>query len=109
MYRYGRAIFMKLKLTSKDILEKEFKKSVKGYHIDQVDQFLDIIMEDYDQFETVIRELQEENQRLKDELAKGLAAEPRKPVQPQPTSNTNYDILRRLANLEKHVFGDKLS
>ena len=26
MYRYGRAIVMKLKLTSKDILEKEFKK-----------------------------------------------------------------------------------
>lgn len=109
MYRYGRAIRMKLKLTSKDILEKEFKKSVKGYHVDQVDQFLDLIMEDYDQFETVIRELQEENQRLKDELAKGLATEQRKPVHPQPTSNTNYDILRRLANLEKHVFGDKLS
>ena len=101
---YGRAITMNLKLTSKDILEKEFKKSVKGYHIDQVDQFLDIIMEEYEQFESVIRDLQAENQRLKAEIA----SETRKPVQPQPANNTNYDILRRLANLEKHVFGDKL-
>ena len=60
---------MDIKLTSKDILEKEFKKSVKGYNIDQVDQFLDQIMEDYDNFEQVINELKAENERLKDELS----------------------------------------
>ena len=60
---------MDIKLTSKDILEKEFKKSVKGYNIDQVDQFLDQIMEDYDNFEKVINELRIENERLKDELS----------------------------------------
>ncbi len=60
---------MDIKLTSKDILEKEFKKSVKGYNIDQVDQFLDQIMEDYDNFEKVINELRTENERLKDELS----------------------------------------
>ena len=95
---------MNIKLTSKDILEKEFKKSVKGYNIDQVDQFLDRIMEDYDNFEQVINELRAENERLKDELS-GSA----KKLSPQPsTSNMNYDILKRLANLEKAVFGDKL-
>ncbi len=32
-----------------------------------------------------------------------------KTTSPQPsTSNMNYDILKRLANLEKAVFGDKL-
>ena len=95
---------MDIKLTSKDILEKEFKKSVKGYNIDQVDQFLDQIMEDYDNFEKVINELRIENERLKDELS-GTT----KKTSPQPsTSNMNYDILKRLANLEKAVFGDKL-
>ena len=95
---------MDIKLTSKDILEKEFKKSVKGYNIDQVDQFLDRIMEDYDNFEQVLNELRAENERLKDELS----GSSRKPA-PQPsTSNMNYDILKRLANLEKAVFGDKL-
>lgn len=95
---------MDIKLTSKDILEKEFKKSVKGYNIDQVDQYLDQIMEDYDNFEKVINELRIENERLKDELS-GTT----KKTTPQPsTSNMNYDILKRLANLEKAVFGDKL-
>ena len=95
---------MDIKLTSKDILEKEFKKSVKGYNIDQVDQFLDQIMEDYDNFEQVINELKAENERLKDELS-GSA----KRTAPQPnTSTMNYDILKRLANLEKAVFGDRL-
>ncbi|WP_431029921.1 cell division regulator GpsB [Lysinibacillus sp. LZ02] len=95
---------MDIKLTSKDILEKEFKKSVKGYNIDQVDQFLDQIMEDYDNFERVINELKAENERLKEELSGSI-----RKSSPQPTtSNMNYDILKRVANLEKAVFGDKL-
>ena len=95
---------MDIKLTSKDILEKEFKKSVKGYNIDQVDQFLDQIMEDYDNFEQVINELRAENDRLKEELSSST----KKPSTQPSTSNMNYDILKRLANLEKAVFGDKL-
>ena len=96
---------MEIKLTANDILEKEFKKSVKGYHVDQVDQFLDQIMEDYQQFEAVIAELQQENVRLQEQLN----TSPRKPLPVQNAGTTNYDILKRLANLERHVFGDKLS
>lgn len=95
---------MDIRLTSKDILEKEFKKSVKGYNIDQVDQFLDQIMEDYDKFEEALNGLKAENERLKEELA----GSSRKPVAQPSTSNMNYDIIKRLANLEKAVFGDKL-
>jgi DivIVA domain-containing protein len=95
---------MDIKLTSKVILEKEFKKSVKGYNIDQVDQFLDQIMEDYDKFEEVLSALKAENERLKEELA----GSSKKPVTPPNTNNMNYDIIKRLANLEKAVFGDKL-
>lgn len=107
---YGRAMEMDIKFTANDILEKEFKKSVKGYHVDQVDKYLDEIMEDYQKFEAVIAELQQENMRLQEQLS----ARPRK-VEPeikqvqQPVATTNYDILKRLANLERHVFGDKLS
>ena len=43
---------MDIKLTADYILEKEFKKSMKGYNVDEVDQFLDIIREDYDAFAT---------------------------------------------------------
>lgn len=102
----GRAMSMDIKLSSKIILEKEFKKSMKGYHIDQVDQFLDQIMEDYDTFEKKVNELQAEIDRLKTELENST----RKTATPQPNlnTNTNFDILKRLSNLEKHVFGSKL-
>ena len=97
---------MEIKLNSKIILEKEFKKSMKGYNVDQVDQFLDQIMEDYDAFEKVVEELRAENKRLKEELEN--TASKRTQVQQSVTSNTNFDILKRLSNLEKEVFGSKL-
>ena len=98
---------MDIKLTADYILEKEFKKSMKGYNVDEVDQFLDIIREDYDAFATKIAALEEENARLKQEMSNTSR---KSPVTPPPTgtSNTNFDILKRLSNLEKHVFGSKL-
>lgn len=95
---------MEIKLNSKIILEKEFKKSVKGYNIEQVDQFLDEIMEDYDAFEKIIEELRAENKQLKEQLANST----KKQQVPNQIGSTNFDILKRLSNLEKHVFGSKL-
>ncbi|MCM3389028.1 cell division regulator GpsB [Ureibacillus chungkukjangi] len=97
---------MEIKLNSKIILEKEFKKAMKGYSVDQVDQFLDQIMEDYDVFEKIVEELRSENNRLKEELENNTAR--RTQVSPPAVGNTNFDILKRLSNLEKHVFGSKL-
>ena len=88
-------------LTPKDILEKEFKTSLKGYNKDEVDKFLDSIIKDYEQFTKRISELEAENQRLKNE-----AKQPSRPE--AQVGSTNYDILKRLSNLEKHVFGNKL-
>ena len=97
---------MDIKLTADYILEKDFKKSMKGYNVDEVDQFLHLIREDYDTFTAKINSLQEEIERLKQELSNSS----RKAVAtPQPAANsTNFDILKRLSNLEKHVFGNKL-
>ena len=39
---------MRMKLTAQQIVEKDFKKSMKGYNIDEVDTFLNIIIEDYE-------------------------------------------------------------
>lgn len=93
----------KLKLTAKEILEKEFKTSVRGYKQEDVDKFLDIIIKDYETMHMTIDELQQENLRLKKQLETSAR---RQPVQPAGT--TNFDILKRLSNLEKHVFGSKL-
>lgn len=93
----------KIKLTAKDILEKEFKTGVRGYKQEDVDKFLDIIIKDYEAMQQEIEELQAENARLK-KLSEETA---RKPVA-QTAGTTNFDILKRLSNLEKHVFGSKL-
>ncbi len=94
----------KVKLTAKDILEKEFKTGVRGYKQEDVDKFLDLIIKDYETFHQEIDELQQENLRLKKQLEE---AAKRQPVS-QPAGTTNFDILKRLSNLEKHVFGNKL-
>ncbi|RAK18949.1 DivIVA domain-containing protein [Anoxybacillus vitaminiphilus] len=92
----------RIKLTPKDILEKEFKISMRGYNQDEVDKFLDLIIKDYETFQQQIEELQQENMRLKRQLEE---AQKRQPAQ---AGTTNFDILQRLSNLEKHVFGSKL-
>lgn len=92
----------RIKLTAKDILEKEFKVSMRGYNQDEVDQFLDMVIKDYEAFHQEIEELQQENMRLKHQIQELQKR------QPAAMGTTNFDILQRLSNLEKHVFGNKL-
>jgi DivIVA domain-containing protein len=105
--QWGKCIEVKsmdnIKLTAKDILEKEFKSGIKGYKQEDVDKYLDLIIKDYEVFQQVIEDLRQENQRLRRQL------EDSNKKQPVPqTGTTNFDILKRLSNLEKHVFGSKL-
>ena len=65
----------KLNLTPDDILEKEFKIDTRGYRLKEVDQYLDLIIQDYQTFLDLIKkqdkeknELAEEVLRLKQEL-----------------------------------------
>ncbi|MBD1381649.1 cell division regulator GpsB [Metabacillus arenae] len=92
----------KIKLTAKEILEKEFKSTMRGYKQEDVDKYLDYIIKDYETFHQEIEELQQENLRLKKQLEESYKK------QPTQTNTTNFDILKRLSNLEKHVFGSKL-
>jgi len=95
----------KIKLTAKDILEKEFKTAMRGYKPEEVDQFLDLIIKDYETLHQEIEELQHENMRLKRQVEDSS----KRPQTPTTTAGTtNFDILKRLSNLEKHVFGSKL-
>ena len=98
-------------LTAKDILQKEFNRSMRGYNTAEVDEYLDSIIRDYDSFQKDVAYLKNENERLiskVDELSKQLALA-KKNVPTSPGSGvTNFDILKRLSNLEKHVFGSKI-
>jgi len=100
----------KITLTIQDILDKEFKIDATGYRMQEVDQFLDIIIRDYNEYNNTIKKLIEENNKLNDdnnslkqeirslqsiiEAAKGGEKEV-----------TNIDLLRRISKLEKIVLG----
>ena len=44
----------KITLTMQDILEKEFKIDARGYRLQEVDKFLDIIIKDYNEYNNII-------------------------------------------------------
>ncbi|OTN76509.1 cell division protein DivIVA [Enterococcus sp. 8G7_MSG3316] len=96
----------------KDILQQEFKTKMRGYDPVEVDEFLDNIIKDYENYNKEILALQEENDRLNakvDQLSKNQAIASRVQQEaPKSQTVTNFDILKRLSNLEKEVFGKKL-
>ena len=101
-----------LNLTQDDILEKEFKIDTRGYRLKEVDQFLDLIIADYGTFIDVIKKQELEKDRLTEEIIRlkkqlrdaSVNAEIAKASQPSSNVN-NVDILKRLSNLEKVIFG----
>ena len=103
-----------LELTPTEILNHEFKSKMRGYDPEEVDGYLDLVIKDYQTYQENIDRLTADNTRLfnkVEELNRQLSASDSvKEVKPQQASAaTNYDILKRLSNLERHVFGAKLS
>lgn len=92
----------RVQFSGKEILEKDFKTAMRGYNQAEVDEFLDKVIQDYDAFYEEIERLQQENERLKKNTDQTTRTK---------TNNTNqqvnYDVLKRLSNLEKAVFGKK--
>lgn len=88
-----------------DIINKEFKVKMRGYDTVEVDYFLDLIIEDYNQYENELALLRKEVLNLRKQLDNQSSIAP---SQEESVGTTNYDILRRISNLEKHVFGVKL-
>lgn len=100
----------KILLTTKDILEKEFKIDTRGYRPQEVDKFLDIIMGDYTEYNRIIKRLDNdmkailnENARLKKEIRE---LKSQIEIASQNKGVTNVDILKRLSELEKVVYGE---
>ena len=100
--------------TAKDIFDQDFKKEVRGFSKVEVNEFLDDVIKDYETYAALVKELKEENARLREELAKKATTSPSVPESapkhefPQVTTTTNFDILKRLNRLEKEVFGKQV-
>ena len=99
-------------LTVKDILEKEFKIDTRGYRPQEVDKFLDVIIRDYEEMISIIKELEsdkksliDDNMHLKQEIR--MLRTKLDVLKDSGTSDaSSSDVLRRLSNLEKIIYGD---
>ncbi len=100
----------KFYLTTQDILDKEFKIDARGYRPQEVDKFLDMVMRDYTEFMNIIKKLEKENRILTSDY-NNLKNEYRKlrdnidSARESSNGTNNLDLLRRLSNLEKTVYG----
>lgn len=101
-----------INFTPKDILQKEFKPKMRGYDPADVDTFLDSVIKDYENFNKEIERMKNENDRLTDkvdELNKQASVGSTVEESSAPVSGaTNVDVLKRLSNLERRVFGAQL-
>ncbi|GEK27715.1 cell division regulator GpsB [Furfurilactobacillus siliginis] len=107
-----------INFSTQDILQKEFKEKRMGsaYDPTDVDSFLDLVIKDYETFNREVSQLRAENEQLSgkvDDLTRQVNARQTVSSNPETTSQannsvTNMDILKRLSNLERHVFGSQL-
>ena len=103
-------------LTPQDILEKDFKIDTRGYRLKEVDQYLDIIISDYEEFFKIQKEFEKEKEELLEqimslkqeirnlkmsiEIAKSSADDTN-----LNNASANLDVMKRLSQLEKIVYG----
>ena len=104
----------KISLMPQDILKKEFNIDTRGYRLKEVDQFLDVIIDDYEQFLNIINTLEKEKadllaeiMSLKQELRNSKLSMEVVKNNVDNSEVTNVDIMRRLSQLEKMVYGLK--
>lgn len=102
----------RLYLTPQEILEKEFKIDARGYRPQEVDKFLDMVIRDYTEYSNIIKHLEKNVKDLTDDNIK-LKQEIRR-LQEVASSNSdvpsrsasNVDLLKRISQLEKVVYGN---
>ena len=111
----------KINLTKEQILNKEFSKAIRGYNAFEVDEFLDLIVDDYALLTNLVKNLSEEIASLKKSQMKDkerirelelLNSKLETKVNSIPSSNgitdDNYVLLKRIDSLEKFIFANGL-
>ncbi|WP_339029493.1 DivIVA domain-containing protein [Spiroplasma endosymbiont of Cantharis nigra] len=103
-----------IKLTKQEIIDKDFEVEYKGYKVEEVDAFLDMIAEDYKFFEEKnikkekeIGTLKENINRLSNELTETLATLKLSESQMEALARAGLnssDLIKRISNLEKERY-----
>ncbi len=100
----------RISLSCKEILEKEFKIDARGYRLQEVDKFLDVVIHDYNEYNNIIKELATRNNHLLDENEnlKNEIRDLKSNIEALKYSEkevTNVDLIRRVSQLEKIILG----
>lgn len=102
----------RLYLTPQEILEKEFKIDARGYRPQEVDKFLDMVIRDYTEYSNIVRKLEkdikdltDDNIKLKQEIRRLQEVASANSEAPSRSIN-NVDLLKRISQLEKVVYGN---
>ena len=100
----------KLNLTPEEILNKQFNVDFKGYSPDEVDAFLDSVLEDYQRMEENTQQLVDAVNALQKQVrelsAKNIELEGRKKAfdLSNTTSYSSVDVLKRISRLEEMLY-----
>lgn len=100
----------RITLTMQDILEKEFKIDARGYRLQEVDKFLDVIIKDYNEYNNIIKSLEKEKREFAQEntVLKNEVRNLKSSIEAARIGEkeiTNVDLLRRISQLEKIILG----
>ena len=103
----------RLYLTPQEILNKEFNIDTRGFRPQEVDKFLDMVIRDYIEYGNIIKELEQEvkdltedNIKLKQEIRKLQEIAASSSSSDAPSRSNNVDLLKRISQLEKIVYGN---
>lgn len=85
---------------------------IHGFRPQEVDKFLDIVIRDYEEWANIVNELEAEkndllndNMRLKQEIRLLKTKLDVASTSETNVGSSNADVLRRLSNLEKIIYG----
>ena len=99
----------KLNLTPEQILDREFKVDFKGYSAEEVDAFLDLVLDDYYKMEDNVQELLDYVSSLQDEVKEltkkniDLQGKQKAFDISNTTSYSSVDLLKRISRLEEEL------
>lgn len=107
----------KIQLSPKKIVNKHFQVDFKGYNANEVDYFLDQIVEDYKNFALMLNEAYDEIERLQKEnqdlvikmnnLEREHLITKDNLKTMEENMNNNVDLLQRISQLEKEVYKNR--
>lgn len=113
-----------IKLSAQDILQKQFKHKIQGNDPDEVDEYLNLIIKDYQTFGAIIEDLYGKIGELQSQLLEAQKAQTPEPEpdvkefvpsraqtifnSQQPAGagevSTNVALIQRVSTLERKVF-----